>query len=82
MYYHINIMDDGGIREIILQVISSWQVIVVTVVILLYIVLVNFVSASRYRKRQSSPRPRPRKAKKKKGSSVDEVGDDSELGLE
>ena len=77
-------MSNDGLKDLIIEVISSWQVIVVTVVILLYIFFVNFVTRDHYRRNHlSQPKVQKAKAKSKpkKGSS-DEVTDDSELGLE
>ena len=74
---------NGDFKDLIIQVISSWQVIVVTVVILLYMFLVNYVGSMR-RRRRFSPLPGPMKRMKKneKPQDTEEVVDDSELGLE
>ena len=76
------IMINGELRELILQVIKSWQVIVVTVAVLLYILLVNYVSRNHYRARSSSTRlPKPKKVKAQ-APAPEEAADDSELGLD
>ena len=73
-------MDNGGLRDLIFQVISSWQVIVATVVVVIFLFLVNYVSQTHYSR---SPRPKPVKVKAKdKTADTEEVTDDSELGLE
>ena len=74
-------MANGGLRELIFQVISSWQVIAATVVIVIYIFLVNYVSGNRYRKRSSSV-PKQKKIKTKKTKAVEAAVDDSDLGME
>ena len=75
-------MANNGLRELIIQVISSWQVIVAAVAVLVYIVLVNYVSSNRYHKRSSPMRlPKPKKAKAQ-APTPEETADDSELGLE
>ena len=81
-------MTNDGLKDLILEVISSWQVIVVTVVVLLYIFFVNFVSRDHYRRNNLS-QPKVQKVKvkakaktKPKKDSSEEVTDDSELGLE
>ena len=71
-------MFDSELRSLIFQVITSWQVIVVTIVILLYFALINFVIKSR-RHRVPSP---PKAGKKAKEAVQEEQVDDSELGLE
>ena len=72
----------GDFKGLIIQVISSWQVIAVTIAVLLYIFLINFVGRVR-RRRRLSPLPKiPKKAKndaKNKGS--DDIVDDSNLGI-
>ena len=68
---------EGGFRELIIQVISSWQVIAVTVSIAFYVFLVNYASRSHYRKRSPLP-AKPKKIKAPKEGKVD----DSDLGLE
>ena len=75
-------MFSGEFRDLIIKVITSWQVIVVTIVVLVYIFLVNSVSKSYTRSRKPA-NPKPAKAKPPKGKQEpDEQVDDSELGLE
>ena len=70
------------LRSLLIQVITSWQVIVVTLAILLYVFLINYVSRNRYRRRPPPP-PKTKEIKKsKKTEQEDEAVDDSELGLE
>jgi hypothetical protein len=52
------------LRELLIQVIKSWQVIVITVALVLYIYLVKYVSRRYHRPRMS--RSKPRRAKKAK----------------
>jgi Tfp pilus assembly protein PilO len=73
-------MFNAEIRNLLIQVITSWQVIAVTIVIILYFFLVSYVAKVYHR--------RPRKAKtslskKKEAKSEEPVLDESdELGLE
>ena len=71
-------MFDGDLRSLIFQVITSWQVIVVTIVIILYIILVNYVARTHKRRRF---RPSVSKVKKEMADVVTAPGDD-DLGLE
>jgi len=73
-------MFTNELRDLLIKVITSWQVIVVTLVILLYIAMVNYLSRTHYRRRDSS-NPRPIRPKRAKPEPVEEA-DDSELGLE
>ena len=68
------------LRNLILKVITSWQVIVVTAAILLYVAIVNYASRAYYRRR-TPPVERPLKIKNEKEAPQEEV-DDSGLGLE
>jgi len=67
------------LKNMLIQVITSWQVIAVTLAILIYIAIVNRVSRSHY-KRRPPPMPRPVKSKKEESPKQEEI-DDSELGL-
>ena len=73
-------MDNGGLRELIFQVVSSWQVIGATVLIFFYFFLVNYASRSHYHRRPA-PSAKPKRVKKAK-VKAEEAVDDSELGLE
>jgi hypothetical protein len=52
------------LKELLIQVIRSWQVIVVSLALVLYIYLVKYVSRRYHRPRMS--RSRPKKAKRTK----------------
>jgi heme/copper-type cytochrome/quinol oxidase subunit 2 len=75
---------------LLIQIISSWQVIVVTVVFILYIFLVSYVARLYHRPRSIPVFPARVKGKKKKAapaaseSDEDESAEntDDELGLE
>jgi len=75
----------GNFFDLALQVIRSWQVIVVTVAIVLYVFLVNYV-AKIYNRRK----PRPPKPNKADTAAIPETAegeelaasDNDELGLE
>jgi hypothetical protein len=73
---------------LLVEVISSWQVIVITIVIFLYFSLVSYVARLYRRPRFSSMFPAKPKSEKQKASraesesaEADESADD-ELGLE
>lgn len=44
MVYFVKVMFSAEVRELLVQVISSWQVITVTIVLVIYIFLVNYVA--------------------------------------
>ena len=73
-------MFNAEIRSLLVQVISSWQVLVVSGVIVLYIFLVNYV-AKAYHRRPSGP-PVSKKAKPEKPAAAPAKSADDELGLE
>jgi hypothetical protein len=52
------------LKELLIQVIRSWQVIAVSVALVLYIYLVKYVSRTYHRPRMS--KSKPRRAKKTK----------------
>ena len=66
------------IRQLLIQVISSWQVLAVTIVLVIYISIVNYVARLQYR---SSRKPLLRKPRRKK-SEVTPSPESDELGLE
>ena len=71
------------VRQLLAEVISSWQVIMVTIVIIIYIFIVNRVSKV-YRRSRSGPRkPILRRRKKEDAADVTPApSDNDELGLE
>ena len=73
-------MANDGIRDLIIQVISSWQVIAVTLMILIYISLVNYVCRTKRRKR-ASPVVKKEKKAKPAPAPKEEAVDTSDLGL-
>jgi hypothetical protein len=71
-------MFSGDIRRLLIQVISSWQVIAVTVVLVIYIFIINYVARTYNR----NPRvPLIPKGKKKKSGTPPPPATD-ELNLE
>jgi len=48
------------VRKLLIQVVTSWQVLVVTGILVVYIFLVNYVAAVFYRPRRSNRPSRPR----------------------
>ena len=75
-------MANDGLRDLIMQVIGSWQVIAVTLIILIYISLVNYVCRAKRRKRASAAVKKKEKKAKSAAAPKDDAADDSALGLE
>jgi hypothetical protein len=73
-------MFSSEVRDLLLQVITSWQVWVITVAIIFYISLVGYVAKLNRRRRPSSMP----KVKKKKQPKLDTPvsSETDELGLE
>jgi len=77
-------MFPGGIVELLKQVVTSWQVIVVTVVFILYVFIVNYTARSYHRPRTvkkisvKTKKPKPAESPGKAASS----NSNDELGLE
>jgi hypothetical protein len=72
-------MFSDEVKKLFIQVISSWQVIVVTVVLVIYISIVNSVARLNRRRRPRQIAPMPRE---KPEASAAPSGDDDDLGLE
>jgi heme/copper-type cytochrome/quinol oxidase subunit 2 len=73
------------IFDLLIQVVTSWQVIAVTVAVVLYIFLVSYVARLYHRPRSVSIFPsKPKKVKEKKAAAAEgpEVSTNDELGLE
>ena len=71
-----------GLKDLIFEVIKSWQVITATGVIIVYLLIVSNVA--RIYRRPRSPDyvpPKSKKAKNHEGPALDAGGDD-DLGLE
>ena len=76
-------MFTGEVREMLVQVITSWQVLMMTVVLVIYMFLVSYVARIRDRPDRPSKSKRKRKAAKPKFTSAPEiVSGDDDLGLE
>ena len=76
-------MFTGDVRSMLVQVLTSWQVLAATVVLIFYIFLVNYVANLRNRPGKPSKFKRKRKIPKPQFPSAPEIvpGDD-ELGLD
>jgi hypothetical protein len=74
------------LKGLLVQVITSWQVLVVTGVLVLYILVVNSVSRLYRRRPPSSPGPGEKGKKGRKGGKVSRAAPpavvDDDLGLE
>ena len=71
-------MFSDELKKLLVQVITSWQVLAVTVVLVIYVFLINYVARMHYRPRQL---PMP-KAKKDSSKAPSPASDADELGLE
>jgi hypothetical protein len=85
LFYRRKCMFNAELRTLLVQVITSWQVLAVTVVIIIYFSLVSYVARIYLNKRPRSRQPFLFKRKKKDqpektGPAIVEEGDD--LGLE
>lgn len=80
-----NILSDE-LKELIIQVLTSWQVIAMAVVLILYYILVSYTAGSHHRTRLTLPpaikSPKERKARAPKGEPDVDTGADDDLGLE
>ncbi|MDR0719459.1 MAG: hypothetical protein LBF78_07470 [Treponema sp.] len=70
------------LKSLIIQVITSWQVLVVTGVLIVYIFLVNYVGRL-YRRGKPIPMPKPGSKKAaRESNAAPEPDADDQLGLE
>ncbi|MDR0553736.1 MAG: hypothetical protein LBG76_02905 [Treponema sp.] len=71
------------LKSLLIQVITSWQVIAVTVVVFLYFLLVTYVARLYYHPRVTKRRVSPPSSKKIKqlAKAAPEVSDSEDLGL-
>jgi len=74
-------MFSAEVRDLLFQVITSWQVLVVTFVIILYFFLVSYVARLYHRRPRKAPLPR-KKAKAEAKADEPVVDESDELGLE
>ena len=72
-------MFGSEIRNLLIEVIRSWQVLAVTVVLVIYISIVNYVARLHY---HSSPGKKPASRSKKQKSATPVNSETDELGLE
>jgi len=64
-------MFSGEVRRMLLQVITSWQVIAVTIVLVIYLFIVNYVARLNKRSSRGSLTSKNKKKEKKaKGSAA------------
>ena len=73
---------DLDIKELLFQVVTSWQVIFITVALVFYIFIVNKIMRSRGRRSRSSPGPKVAVKKNDAGAPLPEPSGDNDLGLE
>jgi hypothetical protein len=79
-------MPEGGMFKLLIQLLSTWQVIAVTIAIVLYMSLINYVARTHHRPRYVS-KSKPKKAKaaqakKPEKKKTTEAETNEELGLE
>ena len=75
-------MFNAEIRRLLAQVITSWQVLVVSGVIVVYIFLVNYVAKAYHRRPRRPPASKKAKPEKPLAPAKSPKSDDDELGLE
>ena len=75
-------MFSDEVRSMLLEVISSWQVIAVTVVLVIYISIVKSVARTRRTRRISASKPKKKIFKKRSAPSTPAKSKTDELGLE
>ena len=78
-------MFNEEVRSLLAQVITSWQVLVVTVVLIIYVFLVNYVARTHHSgsRRISMPKIKKTKASKAAAPAAPEAAsDDDDLGLD
>ena len=77
-------MFNEEIRRLLVQVITSWQVLAVTGVLIVYIFLVNFVARVYHRRpgQPSRPKVKTKAAEAPAPASAPAPTDSDELGLE
>jgi hypothetical protein len=70
------------LKSILIQVITSWQVLVVTGVLVVYVFLVRYVAKLHRRNRPLSFSSRKEKTPDTAAKAVEPSSDDDDLGLE
>ena len=65
-------MFSNEVKNLLVQVVSSWQVLAVTVVLVIYISLVNYVARLYNRRSRPSAVPKMKKIKPKKAKEPDD----------
>ena len=68
------------VRNLLIQVITSWQVLAVTLVIIFYFFLVSYVARLYHRRPRKAPLPKKKKDKEQVEEPV--LDESDELGLE
>ena len=71
-------MFSSEIRKLLLEVVTSWQVIAVTVVLVIYIFIVNSVAKIRHRSSSWQPIPKTKPGK----NEIPAPSESDDLGLE
>ena len=77
-------MFNEEVRGLLVQVITSWQVIAVTIVLVIYMFLINYVAKIYYNRPGPPSMPKKKKSKSAapEASAPSPTSDDDELGLE
>ena len=75
-------MFSAEVRKLLLEVISSWQVITVTLILILYVFIVNSVARLYSRRSRHSFFPKPIPSSSKAESPLADEGESEELDLE
>ena len=77
-----NGMFSSEFRQVLMQVIQSWQVLAVTIALVLYIILVRYVGRTHHRPRISKSKPKSKQKKEKVKKEVKPEKNPDELVLE
>jgi Na+-transporting methylmalonyl-CoA/oxaloacetate decarboxylase gamma subunit len=73
-------MISDELKSLLIQVITSWQVIGAAVVLVLYFSLVGYVAQFHRRLGVDKPKPKPKKEKKEKTAAAEEEEDAEAAG--
>jgi hypothetical protein len=72
---------NSELKSLLIEVITSWQILVVTGVLILYVFLVRYVARLHRVNRTLSPFPKKKKAAREEAKGIEPSADD-DLGLE
>jgi hypothetical protein len=71
-------MFSSEVKKLLIEVISSWQILAVTIVLIIYMSIVNYVARIHHRRSRKQTMPKA----KKEGKGTPAPHESDELGLE